>query len=280
VRSWLTGSRLVSLPFSDHCDPLIDRPEEFNEISRVLQKERNGHGLKYLECRPLSPIPAISSFEVFQTYCFHTLNVAQSLDRLFHALHKNSTQRKIKRAEREHLTYDAGSSKRLLDQFYYLLIQTRRRHHLPPQPRRWFSNLAGSMGKKLKVHVASRDGVPVASILTLQFKDKLVYKYGCADNRFFNLGGMQMLLWRAIKEAKEEGVQDVDLGRSDCSNKGLIQFKDRLGATRKLVSYFRYPASVYRERSHCQSKYLDRVLSHVPDCFLAKTGRLLYRHFG
>ena len=25
VRSWLTSSRLVSLPFSDHCEPLVDR---------------------------------------------------------------------------------------------------------------------------------------------------------------------------------------------------------------------------------------------------------------
>src|SRR5262245_41581700 len=24
VRSWLTGSRLVSLPFSDHCEPLVE----------------------------------------------------------------------------------------------------------------------------------------------------------------------------------------------------------------------------------------------------------------
>lgn len=26
VDSWLTGRRLVSLPFSDHCEPLVDRP--------------------------------------------------------------------------------------------------------------------------------------------------------------------------------------------------------------------------------------------------------------
>src|SRR6185295_20146121 len=26
VRSWLTGSRLVSLPFSDHCEPLVNVP--------------------------------------------------------------------------------------------------------------------------------------------------------------------------------------------------------------------------------------------------------------
>ena len=27
VFSWLTGRRLVSLPFSDHCEPLVDKPE-------------------------------------------------------------------------------------------------------------------------------------------------------------------------------------------------------------------------------------------------------------
>src|ERR1043166_4459298 len=28
VRSWLTGQRMVSLPFSDYCEPLVDSPEE------------------------------------------------------------------------------------------------------------------------------------------------------------------------------------------------------------------------------------------------------------
>ena len=27
IRSWVTGNRLVSLPFSDHCQPLVDRTE-------------------------------------------------------------------------------------------------------------------------------------------------------------------------------------------------------------------------------------------------------------
>ena len=28
VRSWLTGDRMVSLPFTDHCEPLVEGPEE------------------------------------------------------------------------------------------------------------------------------------------------------------------------------------------------------------------------------------------------------------
>src|SRR5438067_1875924 len=34
VRSWLTGRRLVSLPFSDHCDPLVQESEHVEELSR------------------------------------------------------------------------------------------------------------------------------------------------------------------------------------------------------------------------------------------------------
>ena len=32
VRSWLTGDRLVSLPFSDHCDPLVRSDDELQAL--------------------------------------------------------------------------------------------------------------------------------------------------------------------------------------------------------------------------------------------------------
>src|SRR5262245_48008469 len=33
VRSWLTGARLVSLPFSDHCEPLVDDADELRALA-------------------------------------------------------------------------------------------------------------------------------------------------------------------------------------------------------------------------------------------------------
>src|SRR6266849_5551657 len=32
VNSWLTGRRMVSLPFADHCEPLVERPEDREAI--------------------------------------------------------------------------------------------------------------------------------------------------------------------------------------------------------------------------------------------------------
>src|SRR5215469_14248266 len=37
INSWLTGCRLVSLPFSDHCEPLCDSVDELDFLIRYLQ---------------------------------------------------------------------------------------------------------------------------------------------------------------------------------------------------------------------------------------------------
>jgi len=281
IRSWLTGRRLVSLPFSDHCDPLVEKPEHLQEVSRVLRWERDEHRWKYVEYRPLSSDSVINGFGSSETFCFHKLELQPDLDRLFRGLHRDSIQRKIKRAEREGLACEEGCSELLLDQFYHLLVMTRRRHQLPPQPRKWFSNLISCMGEQLKIRVAFFQGVPTASILTLRFKNTLMYKYGCADERFFRLGGMQMLLWRAIKEAKESGLREFDLGRSDSDNQGLIVFKDRFGAERTALRYFRYPVGQQDVASATRPAGRgNRLYSYLPGGLFAKAGKLLYRHFG
>ena len=280
ICSWLTGRRLVSLPFSDHCEPLVNNPEHLEALSRVLRRKRDEHHWDYIEYRPLSAQPVMGGFESSETFCFHKLDLQPDLARLFRGLHKDSTQRKIRRAEREGLTCDEGWSEPLLDQFYRLLVMTRRRHQLPPQPRKWFSNLARGMGDQLKIRVASTHGVPVASILTLRFKGTLMYKYGCADQRFFRLGGMQMLLWRAIEEAKEDSLQELDLGRSDAGDEGLLVFKDRLGATRTTITYFCYPTQFQHKSFGARYAQRKGMLAYAPRRLLTTAGKLLYRHFG
>jgi Acetyltransferase (GNAT) domain len=280
ISSWLTGRRMVSLPFSDHCDPLVKNPEDIEELSWALRRERDEYGWKYIEYRPLTAQPVLEGFESSEAFCFHKLDLKPDLGRLFRGLHKDSTQRKIRRSEREGVTCEEGSSGPLLEQFYQLHVLTRRRHRSPPQPPKWFSNLATCMGDQLKIRVAYFQGVPVASIVTLRFKNTLMYKYGCADERFFRLGGMQMLLWRAIEEAKKSCLEELDLGRSESSDQGLIVFKDRLGAARATLSYFRYPVGLcnkFLARHHTLGKGL---LSYIPAGVLSSGGKLLYKHFG
>ena len=285
AKSWLVGRRLVSLPFSDHCEPLVDRPEEFYEMLFFLTREVGRGKWKYVEVRPWNYAPHAegnsNGFQAMQAYYFHKLDLSSSLEKLFRRFHKSCVQRKIRRGEREGLTYEAGASELLLNQFYHLLRLTRRRHGLPPQPFAWFRNLIDCLGKKVTIHIASKEGQPIAGILTLCFKKTIVYKYGCSDARFHNLGGMPFLFWRIIQEAKRMSLEEFDLGRSDPENAGLGTFKDHLGANRSMLTYYRCPASrAGLAADDWKLQTAQRVLAYMPDPVLTVAGRFWYKHFG
>jgi hypothetical protein len=287
VKSWITGRRLVSLPFSDHCDVLADSVLDSTELLAHLEKVL-GPGNSYAEIRPvndeeLQPPPGWSRVE--RLY-IHTLSLVLPLDELFRNLHKNCIQRKIRRAEREQLEYHSGRSNHLVMQFYKLLLRTRIRHRLPPQPFEWFRNLMECMGEGLTIRLAAKDGRPVAALLTLSYKNTTTYKYGCCDERFNSLGGMPYLLWKTIEEAKNQGSTCLDLGRSKESNPGLVTFKDRLGAERKTLTYW-HSSAVASKRIHPAwlTKVADRFVPQLPPAVLSlpirlfsAAGRLVYRH--
>jgi CelD/BcsL family acetyltransferase involved in cellulose biosynthesis len=278
VHSWLTGRRMVSLPFSDHCQPLAGSEEELESLLLSVERELDPSKWTYVEIRPVDlPERARTYLEKAESFYLHQLELTPSLEELFHGLHINCVQRKIRRAEREALLAEEGLSETLLQKFYALHVLTRRRQRLPPQPLVWFRNLIVCMGgDQLTIRVASKDGQPVASILTLRYKGTLTYKYGASDRRFSNLGGMQLLLWKAIEEAKRSGLSEFDMGRSDSENRGLIDFKRRWGAAQSGMTYLRYRPNAAVSRL----RLARQIFELAPDGLIVTVGRALYRHFG
>jgi CelD/BcsL family acetyltransferase involved in cellulose biosynthesis len=285
VRSWVTGSRVVSLPFSDHCDPLADDTRALEMLIAFLKAEVKRGRYGYLEMRTLrqldSGVPERLCLEKGEAYCIHQLNLTRSLDELFHKFHKSCVQRKIRKAEREGLLCEEGWSEDLLPKFYKLLLQTRRRHQLPPQSLAWFRNLADCLGRKLKVRVVSKDGRPLAGIITIHFRDTVVYKYGCSDAQYHNLGGMFLLMWHAIQDAKASGAHSFDLGRSERENAGLVTFKEHWGATKSPLPYHRYSAGINPDiQSGWKLWIVRKTCAYLPDPLLQILGSVLYKHVG
>jgi Acetyltransferase (GNAT) domain len=282
VRSWVTGRRLVSLPFSDHCEPLVDSGEELASFCEWLRAEQREHGWRYAELRPAGEAAAQPGFGASESFFLHLLDLRPGPDALLAACHKDSVQRKIRRAEREGLTIDEGRNEELLRRFYGLLVMTRRRHQLPPQPFNWFRNLAACCRESLNVRVANLGDHPVAAMITLRLRDTVVYKYGASDAGFHALGGTHLLFWKAITDACAEGRKTFDFGRSDTDQAGLLTFKDRWGARRAPVSYWRCPAS--RTAVSPLRKLIDacasRAFVHAPDGIRVAAGTLLYKHIG
>ena len=281
IDSWLTGRRLVSLPFSDHCECLVDDEGEVEDLLHFLRREQEGNDWRYIEIRLLTSRPNGASFFARSAdFYWHKINLNHRLDELFGSFHKDCVQRKIRRAEREALTYERGRSESVLRKFYGLFVQTRRRHQLPPPPLAWFRNLINCLGEMLTIHVAARNGFPVASILTLSFRKVIVYKYGCSDARYHKLGGMALLFWKTIEEAKKNGAQEFDLGRSEPGQSGLIAFKEHWGAQRSPLTYWRDTWQRSVSAPTWKLQMAKRLFSSLPETMLTATGKVLYRHFG
>ena len=285
VRSWLTGERLVSLPFSDHCEPLFDSERELHSVMEYLQADLDRRDWKYIEVRPVNGSFYENGegigFRPAKQYCHHRLDLRPDLDQLFRNLHKDSVQRRVRRAERAGIAHQRGRSMKLLKDFYDLLVLTRSRQHLPPQPYLWFCNLIDCMKDALELRLAYHAQTPVAAILTLQFRNKVYYKYGCSDARFKHLGGTPFLLWKTIEESKLGGAEEFDLGRSDSDNVGLISFKNHWAQGLSTLVYWRFPAPdtlAFREASRLNG--LKRLFACMPNRLLAVTGRIIYRHIG
>jgi len=109
VASALTGRRLVSLPFSDHCDPLVESDEEFERlIDDAIEVQRSGRE-RYIEWRPCGT-GYHSTLATAAAYRLHTLDLSPGEAAIFRGFHRNHVVRKIRRSERERLVYAEGAS--------------------------------------------------------------------------------------------------------------------------------------------------------------------------
>jgi len=285
VSSWLTGSRLVSLPFSDHCEPICDSAEEMHSLISYSQAVMERQGWQYLELRPIDEdfggTGAGFSCKPAGTYFLHLIDLRPGLDEVFQSLNKDSVRRRIQRGEQAGLVEKCGTSPDLLRDFYKLLVTTRSRHQLPPPPYSWFQNIVQCMGGGLEIRAAYKDENPIAAILTLRFKKIAYFKYGCSDFHFNRFGATPWLLWKAIAAAKMSGAVEFDLGRTQEDNAGLLNFKNHWVARHKRLVYRRFPGTPTIEMvDGWKLKAAKRVFSHMPDRLLAVTGKLLYRHIG
>jgi hypothetical protein len=110
----------------------------------------------------------------------------------------------------------------------------------------------------------------------------MVYKYGGSDASAHNLGAMPFLFWKAIQDARNDGVRQFEFGRSDHDNAGLITFKDRWGSQRMELAYWGLPSQSAPGHGQWKQelKFARPIFTHMPDRLLAASGRVLYRHVG
>ena len=280
IKSFLTGKRGVSLPFTDSCPLIINEKKHFPKIiDRIINYGKNA-GWKYIEWRDGG-----RSFKNKVSSCFyygHVLDLAHNEKETLSNF-RSSTRRNIKKAIREGVDVGIFNSLESVKDFCRLNCMTRKDHGLPPQPHGFFMKLYEYIISKKKgfVVLASYAKRIIAAAVYLHFGDQAIYKYGASNRDYQHLRPNNLVMWQAIKWCVENGFRSLSFGRTEPENTGLLQFKRGWGAGEKVTDYYKYDlknSAFVKDRSKARTSY--SFFRKMPSPLLNLAGTLLYRHVG
>jgi CelD/BcsL family acetyltransferase involved in cellulose biosynthesis len=285
VNSCLTGKRLACLPCAQAANPLVNSQEEYDLlIEAALQLKESSHA-RYLELKTtgLADLTANRMGEPQSSYCTFMLDMAPDEELIFRSLHKNCTQRAIEKAKRSGLQLIAGDSLESVQAFYEFYLEIRRSNGLFPQPRSFFTTMWNIFHPKgwMDVLLVSHEGRTVAGILILKYKDTVVYEYGGSLPDSLSLRPNHLLLWEAIRQARQQGYRYFDFGRTSLDNTGLMEFKSRWGTCQHSLHYYHHPgitSFVSLRQKKTSNTLMNLVIGHMPRRFGEFLGGYFYRH--
>ena len=261
VLDHLAGKKVISLPFCDYTPidnahqkslaPMVQALQERYPQYRIILKTGLPAPLTTTNDKALDWLgePTRQAF-------YHRINTTD-----LRAIEQSSSFRRgVKKARKAGVTVEIGTDEATLQDFYQMYCQLRfDKFNSIPQPYEFFKNvyrefIATGQGFVLQ---ARRQHQVIASIIVLQHRETLYYKFGCSDQQALPYRPNNLLFQRLIELAAEKGCTAIDLGLSGtgASYEGLVRFKESMGGVRHPISYFTITPEGYDERSEkeCQA---------------------------
>jgi CelD/BcsL family acetyltransferase involved in cellulose biosynthesis len=278
------GPRVLSLPFSDACDPLLASPQAWPVLLAALQAQGLPLHLRCLD----EPAPATDpQLSVAKRARWHTLALDPGTDALW-AGFESGARRAIRKAERAGLAVRPMTGSVAAEDFRRLHVALRKRKYgLLAQPPAFFAAIARRFGEvdgwfPLGAYVGDR---LVAATVYLRWGDTLYYKFNASCLDALEERPNNLLVWAGIGLARTLGCRRLDLGPSDDDQPGLIRFKRQFGAAERELAFLRHVPPEWRDDRAAELRKLLGELTRtltapdVPDEVAGRAGALLYRLF-
>ncbi len=280
LRSRLTGTRLIALPFSETCPPVIDPTSgiEPADFARHLDHERTARGLT-LEVR--AGLPAGQGAVVSKTFFNHRLALEPDVAAVEGRFAKGQVKRGIAKAIREGVSIEPRTDREGLRRFFRLHVRTRRRQGLPTQSKRFILRFAELFALGLGfVLIARQNDQDVAAAVFLSSGGTLTYEFGASDPRHLGSRPNNLLFMEAIRWGCEAGCHTLDWGRTVPENHGLRAFKKSWGAEESPLHYSQFGSPVADNGDGRLRQAMNVIIPRAPALFGRLVGSGLYRHFG
>jgi hypothetical protein len=282
IRSWITGTRGVSLPFTDESAPILPDRLGFEEAMAQVNALAESRGWRTVEIR--GHAPGMENLPASAEYLSHDLDLTVGEASLF-SRYRPNVHRNIRKAEREGIIVSEDGTLKGLMEFYRLNCITRREHGLPPQPVRFFEHLRRHVFEKGLgfLMIARHKEKAVAGALFLIFSGKAIFKYGASDRRYQEFRANNLVFRDAIRLLCGRGARTLSFGRTNFEHEGLRQFKMSWGTTETRRQYVMYDVRSKSYLTPEQSRWeacWKNTFANLPLPVLRMIGSIAYRHAG
>jgi CelD/BcsL family acetyltransferase involved in cellulose biosynthesis len=280
----LMDERLVSLPFSDYCDPLVGGTAAWQTLTGGLVREDRRFQLRCLrETAPLGD----GRFTVTGRARWHEVVIEADGDERWRTVH-SSARRAIRKARNEGVTVAAAQDEDDLRAFFDLHLRVRKhKYRLLAQPYAFFLALWDGFlrhGQGVLL-LARRDTEVVAGVLYLGWGDTLYYKFNASDPAHLDARPNDLIVWESLAFAADHAYRAVDFGLSDWDQEGLNRFKRKYATDERTIHLLRHDPGDGPSGTELEARQLlDRLTgvfvgAEVPDHVTAEAGDALYRYF-
>ena len=277
------GPRLVTVPFSDFCDPIVSTMDEWLALSKDLTDEAIPYRLRTLHDEVAL---ADERFAETSRAKWHRVALDLDEDEMFSRIH-SSARRAVRKAMKTGATIEFRQSKEALDDFFRLHLGIRKnKYNLLPQPYRFFELIWERFIEPGRGTLATAmyDGNAVGCTLFLEWQDTMYYKFSASDLGELEVRPTDLVIWESMKFAQSKGLQYFDFGLSDWDQEGLLRFKRKYATEEKTIHFLTYCAQSYPDEIQTVNKLFGGLTSiltadDVPDETVARAGDLMYRFF-
>jgi CelD/BcsL family acetyltransferase involved in cellulose biosynthesis len=280
----MLGERIVALPFSDYCDPLVDDARQWQLLIDRLLPEHCPITVRCLH----NDLPlADDRFALVKQAKWHQLDLRPELDALWRGMH-DSTHRAIKKSQREGLHVRVATSEEELRVFFEMHLKVRKyKYGLLAQPYSFFQNIWRHFVEAQQgfLLLALSEDKIVAGDFFLEWKDTLYYKFNASLPGDLSHRPNDLLIWEGIQQGKTRGRTHLDFGLSDIDQEGLVRYKRKFGTEEKIIAFLRHepnggPTPAEKEMRDLLTKLTNRFTDQsVPDPVTERAGEDLYRLF-
>ncbi|SHG03288.1 FemAB-related protein, PEP-CTERM system-associated [Desulfacinum infernum DSM 9756] len=231
MRSRLFGHYFLSVPFAETGGALADSPEVERALidhAAELSAERKA---SYLELRNRRPVDGLPTKDLYVSF---RKEMSPDPDENLKAIPRKS-RRMVRVGMKAGLRSETG--RHLLDTFYEILAANYHRLGTPVFPRRLFANFLARFGSRADIlAVRTREGAPVAAVLSFYWRDAVMPYYAGSLFSHRHLAPNDFMYWELMRRACLAGFRRFDFGRSK-KGTGSYAFKKHWGFEPEPLAY-------------------------------------------